>query len=76
MAYSALVLGGWNGIASNFDAELAEALTHHFANAYVLNHIHPEHVTAACNNPLISLADDAKALCAKWGDDQRRSAAR
>jgi hypothetical protein len=34
--YSALVLGAWNGVVSDFDATRLEALKHHAANAYAL----------------------------------------
>jgi hypothetical protein len=37
--YSALVLGAWNGFASDFDATRGKAIKYHLANAYALGHM-------------------------------------
>ena len=64
MAYAALVLGTWDGVASGFDATRVEVIRHHYANAYALQHMRPTAFDATCHDPKITLAADAKALCA------------
>jgi hypothetical protein len=39
LLYFAVVLGAWNGFASDFDATRGEVIKHHWANAYALDHM-------------------------------------
>jgi hypothetical protein len=39
LLYSAVVLGVWDGVLSDFDATRREAIKHDFANAYALEHM-------------------------------------
>lgn len=64
MAYAALVLGVWDGLASGFDVTRREAIKHHAANAYALRHMSPHGLALSCDDARISLTDDAKAVCA------------
>lgn len=65
MLYSALVLGAWNGFASDFDATRGEAIKHHFANAYALDHMSERGRFLSCQDNRIELTDDAKAACVR-----------
>lgn len=65
LLYSALVLGAWNGFASDFDATRAEALKHHLANAYALDHMSERGRFLSCQDKRIELTDDAVAFCAR-----------
>jgi hypothetical protein len=62
--YSAIVPGAWNGVASDFDATRGEAIKHHYANAYALEHMSPRGRFLSCQDNRIELTDDAKATCA------------
>jgi|ERR1035438_94147 hypothetical protein len=62
--YSALVLGAWNGLASDFDATRGEAIRYHLANAYALEHMSERGRFLSCQDNRIELTDDAKAVCA------------
>jgi hypothetical protein len=62
--YSALVLGAWNGFASDFDATRGEAIKYHLANAYALEHMSERGRFLSCQDNRIELTDDAKAVCA------------
>jgi hypothetical protein len=64
MVYAALVLGTWDGVASGFDATRVEAIRHHYANAYALQHMRPSAVDATCHDPRITIDSDAHAICA------------
>ncbi|MGH7074218.1 MAG: hypothetical protein ACREFD_08460 [Stellaceae bacterium] len=70
MLYSGLVLGLWNGVASNFDYTRGEAIKYHYANAYALQHMSRRAFELSCHDARISLTPDAKALCegpsGKW----------
>ena len=55
--YSALVLGAWNGFASDFDATRGEAIA--------LEHMGQRGRFLSCQDNRIELTDDAKAVCAK-----------
>jgi hypothetical protein len=63
--YSALVLGAWNGFASDFDATRGEAIKHHMANAYALEHMSERGRFLSCQDGRIELTEDAKAVCAR-----------
>jgi hypothetical protein len=65
LLYSALVPGVWNGFAGDFDATRLEAMKHHFANAYALQHMNPRGRFRTCEDERIELTDDAKAVCAR-----------
>jgi hypothetical protein len=71
--YSALVLGAWNGFASDFDAIRGEALKHHVANAYALGHMTERGRFFSCQDNRIELTDDAKAACARALPPSRRA---
>ena len=58
--YSALVLGAWNGFASDFDATRGEAIKYHLANAYALEHMAERGRFLSCQDDRIELTDDAK----------------
>jgi uncharacterized membrane protein YeaQ/YmgE (transglycosylase-associated protein family) len=64
MAYSAIVLGAWDGFASGFDSFRLAAIQHRSANAYTLRHMTPDGFDLSCDDPRIVLTIDAKALCA------------
>jgi hypothetical protein len=64
LLYSAIVLGAWNGAASDFDWTRGEAIKHHYANAYALEHMSPRGRFLSCQDNRIELTDDAKAACA------------
>ena len=63
MAYSAIVLGIWNGVASDFDLMFLGAMQHHYADIYVLQKMKPTNVHLACHNERIKLSEDGKAYC-------------
>jgi hypothetical protein len=63
--YSGLVLGAWNGFASDFDATRGEAIKHHMANAYALEHMSEKGRYLSCQDGRIELTDDAKAVCVR-----------
>jgi hypothetical protein len=63
LLYATLVSGAWNGLASDFDATRLEALRHHLANAYALEHMSPRGRYRSCKDKRIELTDDAKAFC-------------
>jgi hypothetical protein len=65
LLYSALVSGAWNGFASDFDATRGEAIKHHLANAYALDHMSERGRFLSCQDDRIELTDDAKAACAR-----------
>jgi hypothetical protein len=64
LLYSAIVPGAWNGVASDFDLTRGEAIKHHFANAYALDHMSPRGRFLSCRDDRIKLTDDAQAACA------------
>jgi hypothetical protein len=63
MAYSALVPGAWNGIVSDFDTIRGEAIRHHAANAYALQHMSPRGLYLSCEDQRIELTEDGEAYC-------------
>jgi hypothetical protein len=63
--YSALVLGAWDGFASDFDATRGAAIKHHKANAYALKHMSEKGRFLSCQDDRIELTDDAKAVCVR-----------
>jgi hypothetical protein len=63
--YSALVLGAWNGFASDFDTTRGEAIKHHLANAYALDHMSEKGRFLSCQDDRIELTDDAKPVCVR-----------
>ena len=63
LLYTALVLGAWNGVASDFDAIRADAIKHHYANAYALEHMSPRARFRTCQDGRIQLIDGAMAVC-------------
>ena len=63
--YSALVLGVWDGFASDFDATRREAIKYHMANAYALEHMSERGRFLSCQDDRIELTDDAKVVCAQ-----------
>jgi hypothetical protein len=65
LLYVALVPGAWNGFAGDFDATRVEAIRHHFANAYALNHMSERGRYRSCKDERIELTDDAKGVCAQ-----------
>jgi hypothetical protein len=64
MAYSALVLGLWSGIVSDFDYSRGEAIRYHTGNSYVLSHMTPRGLYRSCHDDRIELTEDGKAYCA------------
>ena len=50
LLYATLVSGAWNGLASDFDATRLEALRHHLANAYALEHMSPSGRYRSCKD--------------------------
>ena len=67
MVYAALVLGTWDGVASGFDATRVDAIRHHYANAYALEHMRRSAVHDTCRDARITLAVDARAICSARG---------
>jgi hypothetical protein len=66
LVYSAVVPGAWNGFASDFDTTRVQAINHHYANAYALEHMTPRGRFRSCKDERIELIDDdAKAVCAR-----------
>ena len=65
LLYSAVVPGGWDGFASDFDATRVQAIRYHYANAYALEHMNPRGLFRTCQDEQIELTDDAKAVCAR-----------
>ena len=65
LLYSGLVLGAWNGLASDFDATRGEAIKHRLANAYGLKHMSERGRLLSCQDDRIELTEDARALCAQ-----------
>jgi hypothetical protein len=65
LLYSALVLGAWSGVGGDFDATRLEAIRHHFANAYALEHMSPRGRYRSCEDERIVLTEDGKAVCAR-----------
>jgi hypothetical protein len=63
--YSGLVLGSWNGLASDFDSTRGQAIKHHVANAYALEHMSEKGRFLSCQDDRIELTEDAKAVCAQ-----------
>jgi|SRR5581483_1961412 len=63
--YSGLVLGVWNGFFSDFDATRGEAIEHHEANAYTIEHMSERGRYRSCNDDRITRTDDAEAACAR-----------
>jgi hypothetical protein len=64
LLYSAIILGAWNGVASDFDSTRGQAIQHHYANAYALEHMSPRGRFLSCQDDRIELTDDAKTTCA------------
>ena len=65
LLYFAIVSGAWNGFASDFDAGRGEAIKHHFANGYILEHMSDRGRFLSCQDNRIELNEDAKAVCAR-----------
>jgi hypothetical protein len=65
LLYSAVVPGGWDGFASDFDATRVQAIRYHYANAYALEHMSPRGLFRTCQDEQIELTDDAKAVCGR-----------
>jgi hypothetical protein len=65
LMYAAVVLGAWNGYVSDFDPVRGEAIAHHYANAYAIEHMTPRGRYLSCQDKRIELTDDAKAACAR-----------
>jgi hypothetical protein len=65
LLYVAAVPGAWNGFASDFDARRGEAIKHHFANGYILEHMSDRGRFLSCQDNRIELNEDAKAVCAR-----------
>lgn len=65
LLYAALVMGIWNGILGDFDATRMEAIRHHLANAYALEHMSARARLLSCKDTRIELTDDAKEVCAR-----------
>ena len=64
LLYSAIIPGAWNGVVSDFDTTRGQAIQHHYANAYALEHMSPRGRFLSCQDDRIDLTDDAKARCA------------
>jgi hypothetical protein len=62
--YYAVVLGAWDGFASDFDATRLEAIKRHSANGYALEHMSEGGRFLSCQDGRIELPEDAKAVCA------------
>jgi len=65
LLYSAVVLGAWNGFASDFDGGRGEAIKHHYANGYILEHMSDRGRFLSCQDNRIELTEDAKVVCAR-----------
>lgn len=65
LLYVAAVPGAWNGFASDFDAGRGEAIKHHYANGYILEHMSDRGRFLSCEDNRIALTDDAKSVCAR-----------
>jgi hypothetical protein len=65
LAYCALVLGAWNGYASDFDTYRFQAIRHHRANAYTIEHMTKRGRYLSCQDQRIELTDDAEEACAQ-----------
>jgi hypothetical protein len=63
LLYVAAVPGAWNGFASDFDAGRGEAIKHHYANGYILEHMSDRGRFLTCHDNRIDLTEDAKAVC-------------
>jgi hypothetical protein len=63
--YGMVVMGAWEGYVSDFDAMRGEAIRHHAANAYTLEHMAARGRYLSCQDGRIELADDAKSVCAQ-----------
>lgn len=63
--YCALVLGVWNGFASDFDTTRGEAIKHHYANAYAIEHMTERGRYLSCHDERIHLTEDAQAACTR-----------
>jgi hypothetical protein len=61
--YAAIVMGAWGGYASDFDGIRGEAIKHHAANAYALEHMSARGRYFSCQDNRIELSDDAKSVC-------------
>ncbi|MGA2890776.1 MAG: hypothetical protein ABSE51_22355 [Terracidiphilus sp.] len=65
LLYFVIVPGAWNGFASDFDAGRREAIKHHYANGYILEHMSDRGRFLSCRDNRIALTDDAKAVCSR-----------
>jgi len=65
LLYVAAVPGAWNGFASDFDTERGEAIKHHYANRYVLEHMSDRGRFLSCQDNRIELTEDAKTVCVR-----------
>jgi hypothetical protein len=65
LLYATIVLGAWNGFMSDFDPTRGEALKHHYANAYSIEHMTARGRYLSCHDKRIELTDDAKTACAR-----------
>jgi hypothetical protein len=63
--YSGLVLGVWNGLLSDFDYTRGEAIKHHEANAYTMEHMTERGRYLSCSDERITRTEDAEAACAR-----------
>jgi hypothetical protein len=63
MLYCSLVLGIWDGIASDFDAVRLEVIRHQYATAGALQHMSAHAFELTCHDTGIELTKDAQALC-------------
>jgi uncharacterized membrane protein len=65
LLYCAIVLGGWNGFASDFDGRRGEAIKHRYANGYILEHMSDKGRFLSCRDDRIELTEEARAVCAR-----------
>jgi hypothetical protein len=65
LLYSAIVLGAWDGIASDFDATRLEAIKHHSANAYALERMSERGRFLSCQDDRIELTQVANTVCSR-----------
>jgi hypothetical protein len=63
--YGMVVMGAWDGYASDFDGIRGEAIRHHAANAYALGHMGARGRYLSCQDNRIELTDDGKSVCAQ-----------
>ena len=63
--YAAVVIGAWNGFASDFDHTRGQVIRYGYANAYALDHMSPRGRYRSCNDRRISLTDDAQEVCVR-----------